>query len=90
MDLLRPDGKLVILGASQGPMDFSPAVLISDQKSIVGHNTGGRAMMQDMLNFAADHKIEPVIESMGLKKVNEAITKVRQNKVRYRMVLRVE
>lgn len=89
LDLLRPEGKLVILGASQNKMNFSPAVLIGDQKSIVGHNTGGRPMIERMLDAAAEGGIAPMIETAPLSKVNEAIAKVRKNTVRYRMVLTV-
>ena len=43
--------------------------------------------MNEMLAFAARHKIAPEIEQMPLSKVNEALERIRTNSVRYRIVL---
>ena len=40
-----------------------------------------------MLEFAARHNIEPVVELFPLTQVNEAIEKLRHGKPRYRLVL---
>jgi uncharacterized zinc-type alcohol dehydrogenase-like protein len=87
IDVLRQNGKLVILGASPSDMKISPGVLLSRHKSVIGSNTGGIPMIHEMLSFAARHQIRPQIETMPLSKVNEAIARVRENKARYRMVL---
>lgn len=87
-DVLRPNGKLVILGASPSDICVSPGMLIGAQKSIIGNNTGGRAMMGEMLEFAARHNIKAQIELMPLAKVNTALDKVRRNQARYRIVLK--
>jgi alcohol/geraniol dehydrogenase (NADP+) len=87
--VLRPNGKIIVLGASPSDIKVPPFALIGDQKSIIGNNTGGRAMMLQMLEFAARHNIQAKTEVMPLSKVNEALDKVRTNKARYRMVLKV-
>lgn len=87
LEVLRPNGKLVILGASPSDMTISPGVLLSSQKSVVGSNTGGIPMMNEMLSFAARHRIRPQIEISPLANVNQALTRVRQNQARYRCVL---
>ena len=40
-----------------------------------------------MLRIAAKHKIKPKIETFTFNKVNDAIKKVKSNKIRYRAVL---
>jgi uncharacterized zinc-type alcohol dehydrogenase-like protein len=41
-----------------------------------------------MLEFAARHKIGARVEAVPMGEVNRAIQKVRDNKARYRMVLK--
>lgn len=89
INVLRQNGKLVVLGASPSDMNVSPGVLLSRQKSVVGSNTGGIPMITEMLTFAARHKVKPQIETAPLAEVNAAIEKVRKNQARYRMVLEV-
>jgi len=55
--------------------------------SISANPGGSRKMMREMLRIAAKHKIKPKIETFTFDKVNEAIKKVKSNKIRYRAVL---
>jgi len=87
MPLLRPNGKLVLLGVPYTTISIPDFPLITEQKSIVGSMVGGRRDTQEMLNFAAVHNIRPKIETVPLSQVNEAIQKVKSNKARYRIVL---
>ncbi len=43
--------------------------------------------MQEMLQFAAINQIKPMVETMPLKQVNEAMERVASNQARYRIVL---
>ena len=61
--------------------------LIFGQKSVVGSVVGGRRFMQEMIEFAAIHQIKPMVETMSLNQVNEAMDKVAANQARYRIVL---
>ncbi len=87
INALRPNGSLVILGASPSDMAVSPGALLTQQRSIVGSNTGGRGMISEMLAFAARHQVVAKTEVLPLAEVNTAIAKVRHNQARYRMVL---
>ncbi len=40
-----------------------------------------------MLLFAQLHRIKPTIELMPMSRVNEAITRIKDNQARYRIVL---
>lgn len=51
------------------------------QKKVMGSVVGGRKDMNEMLEFAAMADIKPMCETMPLSKVNEAITRMKDNKV---------
>ncbi|MGD1807704.1 hypothetical protein ACP6PL_20025 [Dapis sp. BLCC M126] len=53
----------------------------------MGSLVGGRGFMTEMLEFAAIHQIQPMIETMAISQINEAMDKVLANKARYRIVL---
>ncbi len=87
--MLRPDGRLIVAGAVNEPLEIPSGAIISGQKGVVGSVIGSRRMIREMLDFAARHHIEAQTEVFPLEQVNAALDKVRQNKVRYRMVLEV-
>jgi len=87
LNALRPNGKLCIVGAVPKLKGITADALISGQKSLVGSAVGSRLVIQEMLEFAARHKIKSKIEVLPLSQVNAAIKKVRTNTARYRMVL---
>jgi uncharacterized zinc-type alcohol dehydrogenase-like protein len=86
LTLLRPNGTLCLVSRPAG-LTFDPTYLVSTQRSICGSNNANRSVMNEMLSFAARHKIKPKIELMPLAKINEAIERVRTNSARYRIVL---
>ncbi|MFW7379226.1 MAG: NAD(P)-dependent alcohol dehydrogenase [Oligoflexus sp.] len=90
LNLLRPDGKLCIVGIPQSELKIQAFPLIAGRKSICGSPIGSRTMMNEMLEFAARHGIEARTELMPMSEVNVAIEKVRANQARYRMVLKTD
>ena len=44
-------------------------------------------MTQAMLEFAAAHAVQPMIESYSMSAINEVLQRLRENRVRYRAVL---
>ncbi|GFR44432.1 hypothetical protein Agub_g5671 [Astrephomene gubernaculifera] len=89
MSLLKVDGALVQVGIPGGGavMHVPLQDLVFGQKRVVGSIVGGRADMQEMLDFAAVHGIAPLVELWPLSKVNEAMQHVADGKARYRVVL---
>jgi uncharacterized zinc-type alcohol dehydrogenase-like protein len=85
--LLANNGVLCFVGAPVSSLNLPLIPLIFGQKSVVGSVVGGRRFMQEMLEFAAINQIKPMIETMPLSQVNEAMDKVAANKARYRIVL---
>ncbi len=84
---VRNNGKIVLVGFSDVPVQFEPLELVAHQQSITGSFIGNRVMMREMISFAQEHRIRPKIELMPMAKVNEAIQRVKEKKARYRIVL---
>ena len=86
-NLLGNNGTLCFLGIPISSINVPLIPLIFGQKSVVGSVVGGRRYMQEMLDFAAVNQIKPMIETIPLSQVNEAMDKVLAGKARYRIVL---
>lgn len=85
---LRPNGKLCFVGGTVGNLNIPVGILLGGQKSVCGSIIGGRAAIKEMLEFSARHNIKAVTETFPMKNVNDAIERLRQNKARYRIVLK--
>ncbi|MBA2657118.1 MAG: NAD(P)-dependent alcohol dehydrogenase [Tatlockia sp.] len=90
LNLLHPLGHLCFVGVPPQPLNIAAVTLIDGGKSVSGSYIGNRQRMREMLNFAALHKIAALVEVVPLSQVNDAIAKVRSNKARYRMVVKIE
>src|SRR5690606_38342181 len=88
LNTLAPKGRLHFVGATLEPLDIGVFGLIGAQRSVSGSPVGSPATIKTMLDFAARHKIEPVVEYLPMSKINEAITKLREGKAHYRIVLK--
>ena len=84
---LAPKGRLHFVGATLEPLDIAAFSLIGGQRSVSGSPVGSPRVIADMLEFAALHKIEPIVESFKFSQINEAIDKLRNGSPRYRVVL---
>ena len=84
---LRPTGTLCFVGVPPAPITLHAFPLISGKRSITGSPTGSPSQLKEMLDVAARHGIKATTESFAMAKANEAIEKVKKNKVRYRAVL---
>ncbi len=85
--LLRPFGKLVILGLGSRPITLQPLQIICGQISVGGSAIGSPNTIREMLDFTARHDLRPQIEIVPMENVNDAIGKLKANEARYRMVL---
>lgn len=78
-------GKIIMMGFAN--VAFNPTDLIVHELTIQGSFVGNRTMMREMLDFAQKHHIKPLVEILPMSQINEAIERIRKNKVRYRIVL---
>jgi len=84
---LRPTGTLCFVGVPPAPVSLNAFPLISGLRSVTGNPTGSPYRLKEMLDVAARHGVKAQIESFPMAKANDAIEKVKKNKVRYRAVL---
>ncbi len=84
---LRPTGTLCFVGVPPSPVSVQAFPLIAGIRSITGSPIGSPHRIREMLDVAARHNVKASTESFPMAKANEAIEKVKKNKVRYRAVL---
>lgn len=83
---LKPNGVLCFVGAPSQTVNVQINHILQN-KAVAGSVIGGRQMMRDMLSFAARQGIESWSEVLPFDSINEAMTRLRENEVRYRFVL---
>ncbi|HJV19796.1 MAG TPA: NAD(P)-dependent alcohol dehydrogenase [Sediminibacterium sp.] len=87
IDLLKVEGKMLIVGIPPEDHSLSSGKLISKRRSIIGSMIGGIAETQEMLNYCAEHHIVSEIELIAMKDINEAYERVIRSDVKYRFVI---
>jgi uncharacterized zinc-type alcohol dehydrogenase-like protein len=90
LQALKPNGVLCLVGAPSGLLSFPPSQLLTGQRTICGSDIGSPGAIREMLAFAAEHGVGAQVERTKMAdaaSVNAAVQRVRENKVRYRMVL---
>jgi len=87
LQALKPNGVLCLVGAPPGLLQIPAAQLLTGQRAICGSDIGSPAAIREMLAFAAEHAIGAQVETAPMSEVNAALQRVRDNRVRYRMVL---
>ena len=87
INALAPHGRLHTVGVIPDPISEESFQLILGQHSVSGSPLGSPATIQDMLQFCARHKIQPLTEHFAMKDVNKALDHLRAGKARYRIVL---
>jgi len=84
---LRPTGTLCFVGVPPSPISVHAFPLISGLRTITGNPTGSPYRLREMMDVAARHGVKAITERFPMAKANDAIEKVKKNKVRYRAVL---
>jgi uncharacterized zinc-type alcohol dehydrogenase-like protein len=87
LQALRPTGTLCFVGVPPSPVTVHAFPLISGIRSITGSPIGSPHRLREMIDVAARHGVKAQTERFPMAKANEAIEKVKKNKVRYRAVL---
>ncbi|CAI9272070.1 unnamed protein product [Lactuca saligna] len=90
LSVLKPHGKLVLVGAPEKPLELIPFSLITGRKIVGGSAIGGLKETQEMLDFAAKHGVTADIELIPMDYVNTAMDRMLKSDVRYRFVIDVE
>jgi D-arabinose 1-dehydrogenase-like Zn-dependent alcohol dehydrogenase len=84
---LRPEGRLVSMGALDGKIQLDSTLLLMRQLKVLGSTQNRRADLVHALDLAAQGKIKPAVETFRLEQVNEALDRLEAGRMRYRAVL---
>jgi D-arabinose 1-dehydrogenase-like Zn-dependent alcohol dehydrogenase len=86
---MRPNGVFVFIGSITNKLsDIPVASLITKKLAIAGTTIGGSRDMKEMLQFVADYpECQPIVETMSMEDINEAIERVKSTDVRFRMAV---
>jgi D-arabinose 1-dehydrogenase-like Zn-dependent alcohol dehydrogenase len=84
---LRPGGRFVNMGLTDGPIAIDPMVLMFAQRQLRGSTQDERSDLFEALTLVAAGKVAPTIETYPLERVNEVRERLAAGKVRYRAVL---
>lgn len=84
---LRPDGRLVTMGADVEPLSISLIDLISKRIQIVGSQQNGPEYLYEALDYVAKGKVKTIVETYSLQEAPKAYERVVDGKARFRAVL---
>ncbi|XP_062195165.1 probable cinnamyl alcohol dehydrogenase 5 [Phragmites australis] len=87
MGLLKPNGKMVMVGLPEKPLEIPPFDLIMGNKTLAGSCIGGMKDTQEMIDLAAKHGVTADVEVVGADYVNAAMERLAKADVRYRFVI---
>lgn len=85
--MLKREGTLIMVGASDKPLLMSPFGLIMKRRRMLGSLIGGIPETQEMLDHCGKHGIVSEIELIGPEKINEAFERTIKSDVKYRFVI---
>ncbi len=87
LELLKVDGKMLLVGIPPEDNRISADKLISKRRSIIGSMIGGIKETQEMLDFCAANNIVSDVEVIAMRDVNEAYERILKSDVKYRFVI---
>jgi alcohol/geraniol dehydrogenase (NADP+) len=87
LSVVRLEGTMCLVGVPPGPVVVDADGLLDGQKTVTGSVVGSPGTMREMLAFAAAHGVTPVIETAPLSRANDAVDRLREGRVRMRVVL---
>ncbi|XP_043700413.1 8-hydroxygeraniol dehydrogenase-like [Telopea speciosissima] len=87
IDLLKPQGKLVVVGAPEKSVELPLFPLLMGRKLVGGSAIGGMKETQEMIDFAGKHNIVADIEIISMDYLNTAMDRLARGDVKYRFVI---
>ena len=87
LNLLKPDGTLINVGAMEPLEGIHGMMLAFGRKSVAGSMIGGIAETQEVIDYCAARGITADIELVQPEQINESFEKVVNKKARYRYVI---
>jgi D-arabinose 1-dehydrogenase-like Zn-dependent alcohol dehydrogenase len=84
---LAVNGKLILLGVAQEPIEVPSMLMVGGRRSIVGWPSGSSRDSEDTMAFSAQSGVLPMVETMPLERAAEAYERMMSGAARFRMVL---
>src|ERR1700732_1321781 len=84
---LRPDGRLITMGADAEPLSISLMDLIMKRIRIIGSQQNGPEYLYEALDFVAQGKVKTIVETYPLAEAAKAYERVAEGRARFRAVL---
>jgi D-arabinose 1-dehydrogenase-like Zn-dependent alcohol dehydrogenase len=84
---LRPDGRIVTMGADVEPISISLMDLISRRIQVIGSQQNAPEHLYEALDFVAKGKVKTIAETYPLSEAPKAYQRVAEGKARFRAVL---
>jgi len=84
---LAINGKLIMIGASEEPLEVSPIFFLSGRRSVVGWPSGTSIDSQDTLSFSVLSGVRSMNEMFPLEQATKAYEQMMSGKARFRAVL---
>ena len=84
---LAVNGKLIIIGASDEPIEAPPNLLLMGRRSLIGWPSGSAMDSQDTLSFSVLSGVRSMNEIFPLERATEAYDRMMSGKARFRAVL---
>ena len=87
---LGTNGRMIIVGISQEPLQVSTLQIILSRQAIQGWPSGTSLDSQDTMAFSALQSVRAMIEVMPLERAAEAYERMMNGKARFRVVLKMD
>jgi D-arabinose 1-dehydrogenase-like Zn-dependent alcohol dehydrogenase len=87
VDGLGMNGTMMVVGATQDPIEVTPVQLIFGRRSIHGWPSGIPTDSEDTLRFAELAGVRPMIEKYPLEKAGQAYARMMSGQAEFRVVL---
>jgi D-arabinose 1-dehydrogenase-like Zn-dependent alcohol dehydrogenase len=84
---LRPDGRIVTMGADSEPISLSIFDLLMKRIQVIGSQQNGPEYLYEALDFVAQGKVKTIAETYPLAEAAMAYQRVAEGKARFRAVL---
>ncbi|GAB2267586.1 cinnamoyl-Coa reductase, variant 2 [Dionaea muscipula] len=89
LSLLKLNGKLILMGVINSPLQFMSPVVMLGRRSITGSFIGSMKETEEVLQFCKDKGLTSQTEIVKMDHINQAFQRLEKNDVRYRFVVDV-
>jgi len=87
MGLGALDSYFVLVALPEESLVIHPFTMTGTRVHVVGSSIGSISEIKEMLKFAGESGVRPMVEILPMSQVNEGIRKVKENDVKFRVVL---